>query len=462
MLIRIKFEGKSRKLTTQVKTIQGLREEIAKLFGPEAQKLNIVYKDCDDELVNVFDDDDILNCFSEAEDLKLSSVTFILKAKKVAGRSISSKSVSKSPLSKTGSSDSDMEQAPPLPLVAQSSVNTATTGASKQRPIDMTPEEFKSKVEIEATEMKKRVEEEYKRKMELADVKAQEKIKMMEKKREMKEFKEKCAPIKTAIQSSMKAVMSRLRFLNKTSLEKATPSPSILTAEIIKEAFDSCAGLATSPELANLVLAQVKSVIVNSIKSAYTSVASSNPHLVKEGIERIPQWEQFAAEVAQEVPAGPKICRRRRSASHDSQEGSPSSSVEKKRCRRDLKHAEKHGHHGFGHHGHHGHGHHAHGHEEFSHKHGHGHGPKHSEERHERARLREERRAAKDAERAHKDEAKAGMSELKDKVRALKDQFPRMDKQELKQIVLQNATVAVSQLVDLVKAYKRNKSSAAK
>lgn len=459
MLIRIKFEGKSRKLTTQVKTIQGLREEIAKLFGPEAQKLNIVYKDCDEELVNVFDDDDILNCFSEAEDLKLSSVTFILKAKKVAGRSISSKSVSKSPLSKTGSSDSDMEQAPPLPLVAQSSVNTATTGASKPRPIDMTPEEFKSKVEIEAAEMKKRVEEEYKRKMELADVKAQEKIKMMEKKREMKEFKEKCAPIKTAIQSSMRAVQLRLKFLNKTSLEKAISSPSVLTAEIIKEAFDSCAGLATSPELANLVLAQVKPLIVNAIKSAYTSVASSNPHLVKEGVERIPEWEQFSVDNTQEASIGAqKVCRRRRSASHGTQEGSPSSSVEKKRCRRDLKHAEKHGHHGFGHHGHHGHSHHAHHHDEFSHKHGH----KHSEERHERARLREERRAAKDAERAHKDEAKAGMSELKDKVRALKDQFPRMDKQELKQIVLQNATVAVSQLVDLVKAYKRNKSSAAK
>lgn len=372
---------------------------------------------------------------------------------------MSSKSVSKSPMRNTESSDSDIEQAPPLPLVAQSSVNTAATGASKQKPIDMTPEEYKSKVEIEAAEMKKRVEEEYKRKMELADVKAQEKIKMMEKKREMKEFKEKCAPIKIAIQTSMKAVMSRLRFLNKTALEKATPSPSILTAEIIKEAFEGCAGLATSPELANLVLAQVKPVIVNSIKSAYTSVASSNPHLVKEGVDRIPQWEQFAAEITQESPEGKKVCRRRRSESQGSQEGSPSSSAEKKRCRRDLKHAEKHGHHGFGHHGHHGHhgfGHH--GHDEFSHKHGH----KHSEDRHERARLREERRAAKDAERAHKDETKAGMCELKEKVRALKDQFPRMDKQELKQIVIQNATVAVSQLVDLVKAYKRNKSSAAK
>lgn len=461
MLIRIKFEGKSRKLTTQVKTIQGLREEIAKLFGPEAQKLNIVYKDCDEELVNVFDDDDILNCFSEAEDLKLSNVTFILKAKKVAGRSISSKSVSKSPLSKTGSSDSDTEQAPPLPLVAQSSVNTATTGASKQKPIDMTPEEYKSKVEIEAAEMKKRVEEEYKRKMELADVKAQEKISMMEKKREMKEFKEKCAPIKIAIQKSMKAMMSRLKFLNKVSLEKATPSPSILTAEIVKEALDSCVGMATSPELANLVLAQIKPVIVNSIKSAYTSVASSNPHLVKEGVERIPQWEQFAAELAQEVgPATQKVVRRRRSGSERSVEGSVSSSVEKKRCRRDQKHAEKHGHHAFGHQGHHGHSHHAHGHDEFSHGHGHGH--KHSEDRHERARLREERRAAKDSERAQKDESKQGMAEQKDKVRALKDQFPRMDKQELKQIVLQNPTVAVSQLVDLVKAYKRNKSSTAK
>lgn len=459
MLIRIKFEGKSRKLSTQVKTIQGLKDEIVKLFGPEAQKLNIVYKDCDDELVNVFDDDDIINCFSEAEDLKLSSVTFILKAKKVAGRSISSKSVSKSPVSKTESSDSDVEQAPPLPLVAQTSVTASTASASKQKPIDMTPEEYKAHIDLQVAEQKRKVEEEYKKKMELADIKAQEKIKMMEKKRELKEFKDKCAPIKVAIQKSMKSVLSRLRFLNKVSLEKATQSPSVVTAEIIQEAFEGCTGLATSPELATLVLAQAKSHIINSIKSAYSAVASSNPHLVKDGVDRIPAWEEFAAELEAAGPAVQKIARRR-SVSHQSEEGSPNSSVEqKKRCRRgDMKHAEKHGHHGFGH-GHHGHHHGHHAHDELAHKHGHR-GHKHSEERDERARLREERRAAKDAERAHKDHEKHGMAELKDKVRALKDQFPRMDKQELKQIVVQNATVAVSQLVELVKAYKRNKSSA--
>lgn len=455
MLVRIKFEGKSRKIDGSVKTIQALREQISKLFGPEAQNLNIVYKDCDDELVNVFDDDDIINCFSEAQDLKLSNVTFILKQKQVAARSMSSKSVSRSPVSKSGSSssDSEVQQPAPLPLIAQSSTNTEATAATKAKPIEMTPEEYKSKIEIEKAELKKKIEEEYKKKMELADIKAQEKVKMMEKKRELKEFKEKVTPLKLANQEAMKATLLRFRFMNQGALSRGNPAPSVAFNEIVKEAFASCPGLGTSPELLNIVLAQSKAQIVNVLKSAYAQAAASNPQLVSEGLERVKEFETFCNPADGSVePLVPIMHGRAKHCRKRSLSGSDEGSTEKHIGHR---HGPKH-HYGLEHMSHR-----ARHHQGEDHHSHHGHKP-HAEERAERARIREERRAQKDSERAEHDTSKAAERELKDKVRALKDQFPKMDKKELKQIVMQNASVAIGHLTDLVKAYKRTKSSAGK
>ena len=81
MLIRIKYDGKSRKLSEKVSTIAELRNKIKELFGGLPPNAAIVYKDCDGENVNVIDDDDLRNCFNEAQDLKQTSLTFLIQHK---------------------------------------------------------------------------------------------------------------------------------------------------------------------------------------------------------------------------------------------------------------------------------------------------------------------------------------------------------------------------------------------
>ena len=81
MLIRIKFEGKSRKLSERVSTVTDLKRKISELFGTPSNDMHIVYKDCDGEIVNVMDDEDLRNCYNEANDLKLTSLTFLVRTK---------------------------------------------------------------------------------------------------------------------------------------------------------------------------------------------------------------------------------------------------------------------------------------------------------------------------------------------------------------------------------------------
>jgi PB1 domain len=81
MLIRIKYDGKSRKLSEKVSTVAELRNKIKELFGGLPNNAAIVYKDCDGENVNVIDDEDLRNCFNEANDLKQTSLTFLIQHK---------------------------------------------------------------------------------------------------------------------------------------------------------------------------------------------------------------------------------------------------------------------------------------------------------------------------------------------------------------------------------------------
>lgn len=81
MLIRIKYDGKSRKLSEKVTTVAELRNKIKELFGGLPTNAAIVYKDCDGENVNVIDDEDLKNCFNEAQDLKQTSLTFLIQHK---------------------------------------------------------------------------------------------------------------------------------------------------------------------------------------------------------------------------------------------------------------------------------------------------------------------------------------------------------------------------------------------
>ena len=95
MLIRIKFDGKSRKLSEKVTTVSDLKAKINELFGIPASHLQIVYKDCDGELVDVVDDEDLKNCYNEVNELNQTSLTFIIKNRKMTSRSLSRENRSK-------------------------------------------------------------------------------------------------------------------------------------------------------------------------------------------------------------------------------------------------------------------------------------------------------------------------------------------------------------------------------
>lgn len=95
MLIRIKFDGKSRKLSEKVSTISDLKAKINELFGIPPLQIQIVYKDCDGEMVDVVDDEDLKNCYNEVHELNQTSLTFIITNNKQTSRSHSRENRSK-------------------------------------------------------------------------------------------------------------------------------------------------------------------------------------------------------------------------------------------------------------------------------------------------------------------------------------------------------------------------------
>lgn len=80
MLIRIKLDRKSRRLPEKVQTIAELKKKVYELFElAQGTKLKIVYKDADNESVNVIDDEDLNNCYLEAKDLNRETLTFLVE-----------------------------------------------------------------------------------------------------------------------------------------------------------------------------------------------------------------------------------------------------------------------------------------------------------------------------------------------------------------------------------------------
>lgn len=94
MFLRVKHDRKCRKIQT-VKSFHELKLKIAELFGPEAEKLFVAYKDSDNEFVSIVDDADLQTCLDEAAELGLTNVTIVLKSKLEGSRSLSSKKSSR-------------------------------------------------------------------------------------------------------------------------------------------------------------------------------------------------------------------------------------------------------------------------------------------------------------------------------------------------------------------------------
>jgi len=80
MLVRVKYNGKSRLLPGQIKSVVDLKSKISSLYGIECRDLPLFYKDFDNEYVVISDDEDLDNCYKEADKIKSQSITFYLRS----------------------------------------------------------------------------------------------------------------------------------------------------------------------------------------------------------------------------------------------------------------------------------------------------------------------------------------------------------------------------------------------
>jgi hypothetical protein len=168
MMIRVKYDGKTRKGAQVPATIEDLRKKIADWFDSEASKQELVYKDCDGELVSVVDSEDLKNCVAEAEVYKMTCITLLVKepaSKTRAPRSVSSK--------KKASETSETSE-------ATESNTSDSDDSSEERAL------VKAKAQEEAELIKKKLIEEHQKALAQLEMETQAKISDLEKKKEKK------------------------------------------------------------------------------------------------------------------------------------------------------------------------------------------------------------------------------------------------------------------------------------
>lgn len=468
MHLRIKHDGKSRRIEGQVSSVKALKQKIAEAFGEELKDAHIVYKDCDKELVNIIDDEDLKNCYSEAADLKLASVTFIVKSKKVAQRKASEKKSSSS------SSESETE-----------------VKATLQDPSQPEPslEELKKKALDDSEALKKSLTESLAKQLKEVDEKTKRRLENMEKKKAVMAQKKALV----GKMQAFKGIAKNFRFLAKQSATAGVKSPAEFLGEALKSTFADCSGLEFDAKVASAVFEQASGDIAKALKNAYATVVKANPGLLSNLDQSKKTWEEFSEKFekrwASQQEEGKKCHKRGKSSS------SSSHSHEKKHRKHGHGHfhGEEHhhkwnkkseapqeveaapaqpqptqgapqepqpvqaphqgwgwgypgAHQGWGHHkgawghpGYYG------GYEKPHKKHHH-----HDEDREERRRRKEEKKLAEGVSSSEEDK-----KELRKVVKDLKEQFPKMDRKQLKEIVKQNVGLAREKLVEVIKNFKQ-------
>lgn len=78
MIYKFQYKKTCRKIKKELETYEDLLEAAKNLFGAEVESLNFMYKDEDQELVNIYDEDDFECCLDEAQENKLPSIKFFL------------------------------------------------------------------------------------------------------------------------------------------------------------------------------------------------------------------------------------------------------------------------------------------------------------------------------------------------------------------------------------------------
>lgn len=421
MMIRIKHEGRCRKLNKAPATIEELKAKITELFGSKAAKLDVTYKDCDGELVSVLDTDDLTNCIEEAESFKMTCVTLLLKEDGRTSRSASSKksagSISESDSQDMSHSDDDLG----FEVVGKKQVAANPQEEAIQKKLL----EEKQKAEVEL--IKKQLIEEHNKALLELDQKTNSRIERIHKHHDGKKSHshDKCDS-----KREQQQFMNNLKAVSQICQSESIENPVLSSGKLLKELKMEFPALEFNPALINLVLQDAKDSLMKTLRTSCSKVIAANPELAK------------ASEV-NKAKFGAMKCRER-GENRDSREGrrghkdrndDSRADREERRARKEAKLAMT------------------------------------TEEKEKKNQEREARKLQKEAERAEKharraeekrdtkpvrsDEEKA----IKAKVAALKELFPSAKKHQLRPIVEQNMHLSPQELAPLIKASKGMKSN---
>lgn len=413
MIVRIKFDGKARRVAQPLQTIEDLKKKVTELYGLEAKNLHIVYKDCEDELVSVLDNDDLQNCYLEAKDLGSTSVTFIVKAKAVASRSVSSKKNS------SQSEQSSSEEFEKVPAEVQKKPT--------QEQLTAQANAIREKIEAESRLLKEKLQKEHEEKLAEIETNKARVMEKVDKQRASSSSQEEQLRQKAGGgQQVIKNYLKHFKFMLKTSAENQLGLVRTLN-EVVKQINEECPKLKFNPKLISEVINQSKTALIQQVKTTYENIIAAKPELAKLGEGNKAKWEEFKEKHS---------CWAEKAEGHRGPKSRPRKTSEERKAARELRQKEK------------------------------GEGKLLTEEKAERMAQKEaerkKRHEERDRLRAEKEatsQAKDAEKEFKNKVRAVREQLPKADKHQIKAFIAQNMSCTVEQAVETLKTMKKPKSS---
>ena len=410
MMIRIKHEGKCRKVTQPLNTIDELKAKISELFGSSAAKLDISYKDCDGELVSVVDTEDLANCIDEAQEFKMTCVTLLLKEDRATSRSVSSKKSSQSSSeSEDGDLSSDEEKG--FAIIGK----TAVSASPEERKATMKLIEEQQKAEVEL--IKKKLIEEHQKALCELDEHTKDKIERIHK---IKGERKNHSCEKGEDMKKQQKIMANLKVINQVCKADKIENPIFTAHALFKDLKEEFPQLDCNPALVNLIMLDARETLRNSLKVSCQRIISQNPELAKVSEDK---KAKFGAEKCK--VRGEKRGRERKNKdeSDPERQARRAARIKMSSEQKELRQIEK------------------------------------EARRLEKAAEKAERHAIKAEQKHSKTAHSQDDKEFKSKVNALRETFPTIKKPQLKAIVAQNATLSVQELIPLIKSSKIGKSN---
>lgn len=429
MFIRIKYDRKCRKTSENVQTIEDLKKLIVHFFGPEAEKLHILYRDSENELVSIIDNDDLLTCYNEAEEMDQSNVTIILKSKLEGSRSSSSKKSSHESLT---SSESEED------TKAQKSEESTQKNLALEA---IEAEKAKVKAELEAKLVEVNAQAEA-QKLILNKAKGEEISKSRERKH--RDHPVGFGLTQMSDTETVRILSAKLKFLSRYAEQLKQPGAFTSVNELCQKLKQNCPGLMVTPRLFQEVFKRSKEQLSQVLIANYVDAVREDPSFAAE-IERSSQkWEGYKQKHnGLSHHEGRKCHNTHHEAKHKfnplglfqkkssaTKEAATPEQLQQREAERAQRHAEK---------------------------------AQRQAQKQLRDAQREQERIAKETEkqarRQLKDREHIEREALREKVRTLRASFPKMCKDEIKNFVVQNPTTPLEEVRVMIQNYRIAKST---